>query len=471
MEMNRRDVLKLSAVGAAAGVAATMTGCGGEGAKPAGEEKAAAAGGKMLGKHSIVVVGGGIGGMSFANSLKKLNKDADICIIEKNDTFMSCPVSNTYLGRIKGMSLGTFIHDYAQPVEKYGHAFVKAEVTDIDRAAKVVHTTKGGIGYDYLVLSPGICYDYEGQFPTWDAKKIAHVKRVAPAALIPGSEHVILERNLNNMDDGDVIITIPEGKFRCPPAPAERASMVALFMNKEEIQGKVILMAPGGGFAKKGAFVESWKDLYGDKVEVMYHTKVVDVDPATNMVTYEQKVPTGKKDELGDPVMETKKGTRKYSVLNLIPKNKANPVVQMADLETTKDSFHKVLMDGCSFKTKTDSNVYAIGDIVGHAIPPSGQTANWAAKECAAEINARLTGGSYTLPVEKTPQSAANVCYSMVGDNPEEAIMVAHEFAWTGTVIKGKGSVPKAPSGKFRSGATAKALRNWYTGLMNDMFA
>jgi hypothetical protein len=60
----------------------------------------------------------------------------------------------------------------------------------------------------------------------------------------------------------------------------------------------------------------------------------------------------------------------------------------------------------------------------------------------------------------------------MVGDNPEEGIMVTHDFSWTGAVIKGKGHVPKDPkTGKFRSTGTAKALRDWYNGVMRDLFA
>ena len=459
MEMNRRNLLKFGAVSAAATVTGlAMTGCKDEEAAAPAAAPAAAAAPKaeLIGKHSVVVIGGGIGGLTVANNLKKMRKDTDILVIEKNDTFMSCPVSNTYIGKLKGMDLGTFIFDYAQPIEKHGYNWLTAEVQGIDREAKVIHTTKGAVGYDILVLSPGIAYNYEAQFPTWSKEKIAHVQRTAPAALIPGHEHVILERNLNNMEDGDVIITIPSGKFRCPPAPAERASMVAAFMKKEDIQGKVIMMAEGEGFAKKGAFLESWKEIYGDKIVFMPKTKVVDVDPVSKEVTYEQ---------------DGAKKTHKYEVLNLIPKNKANPVVAMADLEVSADTFGKVAMAGCTFQTKTDANVFAVGDVVGHAIPPSGQTANWAGKQCAKEIAARLDGGSYKLPVETTPVNAGNVCYSMVGDNPEEAIMVTHDFSWTGTVIKGKGHVPKAASGKYRSSGTAKALRDWYRGLMGDLFA
>lgn len=471
MEMNRRDVLKLGAVGAAATVAATVTGCA---TKEGGAMAAAApatAGARMLGKHKVVIIGGGIGGLTVANNLKKKDKNMDILVIEKNDTFMSCPVSNTYLGKLEGMTLGTFIFDYAQPIQKHGYNWLQGEVLAIDRSTKVVTTSNGAVGYDILVLSPGIGYNYEAQFPTWTPEKIAHIKRVAPAALIPGSEHVILERNLNNMEDGDVIVTIPGGKFRCPPAPAERASMIATFMEKEEIEGKVILMAEGAGFAKKPAFLESWKDLYGDRIVFIPNAKVTDVDPDNKVVTYVETIGTGKKDEDDFEIMEKVTKTHKYEVLNLIPLNKASDVIGMAGLEVTKDTYGKVKMNGCTFQTQTDPDVYAVGDVVGHGIPPSGQTANWAGKECASEIAARLKGGSYELPVKNAPVKAGNVCYSMVGDNPETAIMVTHDFSWTGKVITGKGHVPKGPDGKYRSTGTAKALRDWYRGLMGDLFS
>jgi pyruvate/2-oxoglutarate dehydrogenase complex dihydrolipoamide dehydrogenase (E3) component len=128
-------------------------------------------------------------------------------------------------------------------------------------------------------------------------------------------------------------------------------------------------------------------------------------------------------------------------------------------------------MNGCSFQTKTDKNVYAVGDVVGHGIPPSGQTAVWAGHQCVEEIIHQLQGKTYELPVKTTTVNAGNVCYSMVGDKPEEAIMVTHDFSWTGTVINGKGNVPKGPDGKFRSTATAKATRDWYRGIMADLFS
>ena len=472
MEMNRRDMLKMSVAGAATvAAAATLGGCATKADAAETATAAAGAAAKVMGKHKVVIIGGGIGGMTVANNLKKLDKNMDILVIEKNDTFMSCPVSNTYLGKLEGMTLGTFIFDYAQPIEKHGYNWLQGEVQAIDRKAKVVTTTNGAVGYDILVLSPGIGYNYEAQFPTWDAKKIAAVKRAAPAALIPGSEHIILERNLNNMEDGDVIITVPKGKFRCPPAPGERASMIATFMNKEEIEGKVIVMTEGTGFSKKAAFLQSWKDIYGDKIVHLPNSKITDVDVSKKVITYIEQIGTGKKDDLGDEIMKPVTKTHKYEVLNLMPLNKASDVITMAGLEVTKDTFGKVKMAGCTFATKTDADIYAVGDVVGHAIPPSGQTANWAGRMCAQEIAARLKGGTYTLPVKSKPDPAGNVCFSMVGDNPEQAVRVVHEFSWTGAVIKGKGHVPKEKNGLYRSKGTAKALRDWYRGLMGDLFA
>lgn len=468
--MNRRDALKMGAVSVvAAATALSVTGCGKAEAAPA--PTATSSNKNILGKHQVVVIGGGFGGLTVAKNLKKKDKNIDVLVIEKNDTFMSCPFSNTYLGKLEGINLGTFVHDYAQPVEKYGYAMLRSEVVGIDAKAKEVTTAHGVVQYDTLVLSPGIAYNYEQQFPTFSKEKIAQIQRTAPGALIPGSEHVILERSLSNMEDGDVVITVPSGKFRCPPAPFERACMIASYMKKEDIQGKVIILNPSAKIAKGAAFKEAWKELYGDRIIHMDNCKIDDVDVKGKSISFTQQVSTGKKDEDGLAITKAVKKSHNYEVLNLIPNNKANAVVAMSGVETTQDSFGKVLMNGCSFRTKSDENIYAVGDVVGHGIPPSGQTAVWAGKQCADEIAHKIHAKSFTLAVKSKTITAGNVCYSMVGDNPEEAIMVTHDFSWTGKIIKGKGHVPKAPSGKFRSKGTAKATRDWYSGVMRDLFS
>ena len=473
--MNRRDVLKYGAASViAAAASTTLVGCGGSEATPGkAPETCTGVNKNSLGKRKIVIIGAGFGGLTVANNLKKKDSNLDILIIEKNETFMSCPVSNTYLGKLEGMNLGTFVFDYAKPVEKFGYDMLHAEVTGINRKKKEIITTKGKVNYEILVLAPGIDYDYEGQFPEWSQDQISQVRRNAPAALIPGSEHIILERNLVDMDDGDVIVTVPSGKFRCPPAPFERASMIAAYMKKEGIDGKVVILNETNEISKGGAFKEAWSELYDGNVEHNSFCKITSVDTKAKTITYSQEVSTGKVDkDTGIEITKNEVITRKYSVLNLIAHNKAHPVVKMAGVETTNDAFGKVRMNGCSFRTLTDSSIYAVGDVVGHAVPPSGQTAYWSGNECANEIFATLQGKEYILGVKTQTVNAGNVCYSMVGDSPEEAVMVTHDFSWNGSVITGKGNVPKDPiSGKFRSTGTGKALRDWYRGITSDLFS
>jgi len=455
MAISRRNLFKL---GISVAAASALVGCSKEGSAHNGGETI---------KHQVVIIGGGFGGLTVAKQLKQLDKNFDVLVIEKNETFMSCPFSNTNLGKLKGINLGTFVKDYDQAIEAHGYKMLHSEVTDIDRGSKTVTTAAGTISYDILVLSPGIEYDYQAQFPKWNSDKISHIRRVAPPALIPGKEHVVLERQLNDMDDGNVIITVPSGKFRCPPAPFERACMIAAYMKKEDIAGKVIVLNETDKIAKGAAFKEAWKDLYSDIIEYHSDCKLTDVDTDKKSISFNQTTYKNADDVDGTTTAKT----LNYEVLNLIAYNKANPVIEMADLETTKDVFGKVKMNGCSFATKTDANVYAVGDVVGHAIPPSGQTANWAGKQCAKEIAHRLHGKAFEMDVKTQTVKAGNVCYSMVGDRPEEGIMVVHDFSFNGHVIKGKGHVPKGKNGKFRSKITAKATREWYRGIMSDLFA
>ena len=465
MNINRRDMLKYSAMSVAAiATMTTVTGCN-EGAKPA---SSTATGAKVLGKHQIVVIGGGFGGLTVAKGLKKKDSNFDVLVIEKNDTFMSCPFSNTYLGKLDGINLGTFVRDYNEPSAAHGYGVLKAEVTGIDRAAKQIHTAHGIVEYEILVMSPGIAYNYESTISGITKEEIANLKRNAPGALIPGGEHITLERNLVNMEDGNVVITVPAGKFRCPPAPFERACMIAAYMKKEDINGKVIILNPTAKVAKGAAFKEAWKELYGDRIVHVENARIIDVDTKKKVVSYKMNVKRTAEDNMEGTKSVNK--TVNYEVLNLIPNNKANPVVEMSGVETTT-SFGKVVMNGCSFQTKTDADIYAVGDVVGHAIPPSGQTAIWAGKQCAEEIAHRLHGKPYELAVKTATQNASNVCFSMVGDKPEEAIRVVHDFSWTGKTIKGKGTVPKAKSGKFRDKGTAKATRDWFRGAMGDLFS
>lgn len=456
--MTRRDILKVTGLSA---TVAMMGGCTSI-MQPSSAEVTKTSAPMMLAPKAkgnrVVVVGAGFGGLSAAKSIRQSNPNAEVIVLEKRDIFMSCPFSNTYLGGLDDVSMNELTRDFYAPAKEFGYTFIQCEVTAIDRGDKVVTTSQGAIDYDILLLAPGIAYDYKKQFPKWDNAKIGKVAQQAPAAMITGSEHLALKRELENMEDGNVVITVPSGKYRCPPAPYERACMIAHYMNTEEIEGKVIILdAAPKPRAKAAAFTEAFNDLYKDRIEFRGSTRLEDVDLENNQIIYtteddDEKVTTHKLD---------------YQVLNLIPMNKANPIISMAGIAT--NAWGAAKLSGAGFTSITDPSIYVVGDAVGHAIPPSGQTANWAGKRAGTQIAARLMGKKVD-EMSALPYKNANVCYSMVNGNPEEAIMVTHDFSYNGTVLQGKGNVPKGANGKFRSTQIGKVTREWYRGIISDMF-
>jgi len=462
--MQRRDLFKIAGVSAAALAIGTTANAGENNATKVTSTATKALRAKSSGKR-VIIIGGGFGGLTIAKQLRKKNAKIEVIVLEKRDIFMACPYTNSYLGGLKGANLEMFTRDFYAPANTHGYEFIQTEVTAIDKDKKIVSTTTGTIDYDILVLSPGISYDYERQFPKWSVEKISHIAKTCPAALIPGSEHLALKRELSDMDDGDVIVIPPaKGKYRCPPAPYERTAMIANYMKKEDIKGKVIVLdTRGGKFAKSKAFIESWKDVYGDRIVYKGHTEITDIDPVKKTISFKEFA--DKEDKKGEDK------TLKYQVCNLIPINKANPIVAISGIKTNKSGY--AAMEGTSFRSKTDKNIFVIGDAVGHKIPPSGQTAIWSAKRAALEVIAQLNGKTHDSAAG-IPAENANVCFSMVNGNPNEAIMVTHSFSVNpkNGNLKGKGKVPKPKdgNGKFRSKDTGKLTAEWFDGVMREMF-
>ncbi len=455
--MNRRDSLKLAGLTMATTVIPNSA--------IASETKKDNEIIKKVSGKSVIIVGGGFGGLTMAKVLKKQDASIEVTVIEKNSIFISAPFSNALLGGLSEVSLETFVGDYYQPAMKYGYDFVNATVTKIDRDRKVVVTTDGSFAYDILVLSPGVVYDYERQFPLWSSEKIAKISQSCPAGLMSGNGFVSLKRQLDDAKDGNIVIVPPPvDKYKCPPAPYERASMVANLIKNRNGKGKVIILdTRDGTFAKDKAFTESWKDLYPDIIDYVGLTEVTDVDVDKKTITYTEFA--NQKDIKG----VTK--SIKYEVCNLMPINKCSPIIKMSGIDTDESGY--ALMDGYSFKSKTDNHIYVIGDAVTHAIPASGQTAIWSANRASLQIIAQLSNKVYDTKVG-LPAKSANICLSMVGDKPEEAIVITHTIDIDGNgMLMSKGNVHKPKDGaeKYRSQSTAKATREWFAGVMRELFS
>ncbi|MDX9943641.1 MAG: FAD/NAD(P)-binding oxidoreductase, partial [Azonexus sp.] len=266
MLMKRRDFLK---VGAAAGAVASLYGC---------------AAGNKAGGH-VVVVGGGFGGATVAKYLRMWSEGSvQVTLIERNPSFVSCPISNLVIGGSKTMEDITVSYDNLK--SKWGVRVIQDDVVSVDAAKRSVKLAKGGdLSYDRLVLSPGIEFMFE-QIPGLNnaaaQEKVLHAWKA-------GAQTVALRKQLESMADGGTYaIAIPKAPYRCPPGPYERACLVADYFKKNKPKSKVVILDANEDVqSKKGLFMKAWADLYKGVLEYRPNSEVKDVDIATNTAILE----------------------------------------------------------------------------------------------------------------------------------------------------------------------------------------
>src|SRR5919106_6010563 len=106
--MKRRDFLKLAG-------AVTVAGCATATAS----------------KARVVVVGGGFGGATAAKYIRLWDPSIDVVLVERDASFVSCPISNLVLAGYSTMGEISRSHD---GLKRHGVQVVRDEVSAIDAA-------------------------------------------------------------------------------------------------------------------------------------------------------------------------------------------------------------------------------------------------------------------------------------------------------------------------------------------------
>ncbi|RUM64398.1 MAG: NAD(P)/FAD-dependent oxidoreductase [Sulfurimonas sp.] len=442
--MTRRDVLKgLTFVAAGSALPLSLQ------ASPIPNSTAAKPVVNTSKKTRVIVCGGGFGGLTTARYLKQTNPALEVLLIEQNRTFVSCPYSNVWLGGVAGVSLEDLSFDYLSASIKYDYELIHEVITGIDKERQTVTTNNAHYRYDYLVLSPGIDYDYSTLFPEEQTAKAVYTHY--PPAMKPGSEHLRLKKAVENFQGGNFIITVPSGTYRCPPAPYERACMVAYYFKTHGIKGKVLLLDPREKPATKAkGFLESFKTLYKEYITYIPTAEIKGIDlkkQVLNIETFNTKT------------LDYTPRNISFSYANIIPPMKPARLIDIAGLERNESGWVKLKAPG--FQTVTDDKIYVLGDAGGHPFPKSGHMANSCAHVVAKELGARTLGKSFDI----TAHLPGNICYSMVNGSPKEGIWVSHSISYSRT--KGLKATPEAMV--QRDQQSGNAIASWYHGITSDM--
>ena len=153
----------------------------------------------------VVVIGGGFGGSTAARYLRMWGGNVDVTLVERNASFISCPISNLVVGGYKQMA--DITRGY-EGLKALGVKVVQGDVTAIDAAAKKVRLAGGAeLAYDRLIVSPGIDFMNEqvgGLAAALDSGRVVHGWKAGP-------QTVALRKQLTDMADGGVYaISIPK---------------------------------------------------------------------------------------------------------------------------------------------------------------------------------------------------------------------------------------------------------------------
>jgi NADPH-dependent 2,4-dienoyl-CoA reductase/sulfur reductase-like enzyme len=395
---------------------------------------------QALGPH-VVVIGGGFGGASCARALRNAEPRVVVTLIEANAVYTAPPMSNAAIAGLYPLTHQQFGYD---GLRKAGITVALAAAKAVDPQARRV-TLAGGtiVSYERLVLSPGIAIRW-GAIPGYDEAAAA----VMPHAWNDGAQVALLRRQLEAMDDGGtVVITSPVNPARCPPAPYERASLIAHYLKTRKPRSKVIVLDSKDGFTMQGLFLAAWKELYPGLIEW------VSLSNGGSLASI----------DVASRTLVTDFDKYKASVASVIPPQQAGRAAEMAGVA---DRTGWCPVDPVSFESKLQANIHVIGDAAfAGTMPRSASAAHSQGAICADAIVRLLTGRP---PVAPTLTSS---CYSLIG--PDYAISQRGRYrpvdgqyteAGGGAIV----SPPDAPRAVRQ--AEAKEADAWYRDITGEVF-
>jgi NADPH-dependent 2,4-dienoyl-CoA reductase/sulfur reductase-like enzyme len=323
-----------------------------------------------------------------------------------------------------------------------GVKVVASAATKVDPQARTIGLADGtSLGYDRLVLAPGIDMRFDA-LPGYDEAVSAKM----PHAWKAGEQTLLLKRQLEAMKDGGVVvIAVPAAPLRCPPAPYERASLIAHYLKNNKPRSKILVLDAKDGYSQQKLFEAAWKELYPGMIEriaLSQGGRVTSIDASTDTIV-------------------TEFGNYTADVANVIPPQKAGRIAEIAG---AADNTGWCPIDPVSFASKLVPDIHIIGDAcIAGAIPKSAGAASAQGKACAAAIVNLLAG----KPPE--PLRLTGACYNMVA--PAYAFSLSGIYQPRGdqfAEVEVKTS-PVEASREIRAQEAESAL-NWFKTITGETF-
>ncbi len=387
-----------------------------------------------------IVVGGGWSGLTMAKYIKVQNPLFDVVLIEQNAVFNSTIFANPWL--VNAVTTDFTRFSYSDAAKNNDYIYMQATVIDVNKSRRTVYTDKGTLKYEYLVVAPGIDYDY-GRLGIADKGQKFALKQNFPAGYQNASELIMLKNKIQDFVGGDFVITVPKGNYRCMTGPYERACLIANYFKKEKIEGRVVLLDQNEKpriVAKH--FLSAFSTLYKDQISYHPNTEFSNIDPFNKTI-------------------DCNHGAFNFEDASIYPPIRAARLVENIGLSNNKNSQKEADIDPLKYNAKKLQYVFVTGDARPQPFSKCAYTAYSEAKYVSKVINAHFS--DKTIPWE-SPQT---INYNMISSSPARGVRYSTRYR-TNDQGQKWGIEDTTLSGKLSEKVSAERL-SWGKQLYNDM--
>ncbi|MDQ1216880.1 NAD(P)/FAD-dependent oxidoreductase [Microbacterium arborescens] len=322
--------------------------------------------------HRVVVVGGGNGGVSAAARLRRQGVD-DIALIEPKDTHEYQPLFSHVAGGTARIS------ETVRPQRSVipdGVRWIQDAVTSVDPHRSTLRLTSGGeVGYDHLVLSPGMQKDW--------ASVPGLAESIGTGDVTTHYERDLAARTslrLRDLRQGTVVFTQPAGPASCAGASQKPMYQACDYWQRTGVLDdiRVVLVVPENAVFGIPAFdreIQRAIDRYG--IELRTQSALIEVDAAASEV-----------------VIASPSGIERlrFDLVNVVPPQSAPDWIRESGLAADGDADGFVDVDPETLRHTRFGNVWAIGDAAATTNSKSGGALRKQTMVLAKNLTAALSG-------------------------------------------------------------------------------
>ncbi|HVM02436.1 MAG TPA: FAD/NAD(P)-binding oxidoreductase [Acidimicrobiales bacterium] len=321
------------------------------------------------------MIGGGTAGTTVAARLRRSGVD-DVAMVEPSGTHWYQPLWTLVGGGLAPIS------ESARPQSRVvprGVRWVQDHAVEIDPDRRLVATSAGGsIGYDFLVVAPGIQLDW-GAVPGLEPALGHHgVSSNYRSDLAPRTWDFI-----RDLRSGTALFTAPSTPVKCGGAAQKIAFLAADWWRRQGVLGdiRVVLALPGTavfGVPEFRRVLEQVIDRYG--IELRLGHELVEVDAAARQAV----------------LADSASGTRTrlpYDLLHAVPPQSAPDFLKGSPVAAPGEAAGWVEVDRSTLRHPRYPEVFSLGDASSAPTSRTGSAVRKQAPVLVANLLAVMAGG------------------------------------------------------------------------------